>query len=416
MTRRAAAPQPGSRPRILAIIGSGETTRTLAAVHRDLFKRLGDAATGTLLDTTYGFQENADELSEKIVEYFGTSVERKLMVAGYRSRDSSPAATATAVAHIDEADFVLAGPGSPTYALRHWEGGPIADAVARKLRDGGVVVMASAAALTLGVVTMPVYEIYKVGADPEWLPGLDLLGPVLGASVAVIPHYDNSEGGTHDTRFCYVGERRLRVLEGALAPDTFILGVDGHTALVLDLDAATFRVRGTGGVTIRVDGRSRRFESGVDGPTTALCEAAADLGWRASDAPTPSPATPDIARDDDLNALEADFRSALAARDVTAAVDALVAYDAAAEPSTNDRVRFGSLLVRLGDAVSAGMTDPREVLAPFVDALLEFRTRARESGDYETADLIRRRLAAAGIEVRDGAGGSAWLLEEPART
>ena len=78
--------------------------------------------------------------------------------------------------------------------------------------------MASAAALTLGVVTVPVYEIYKVGDDPRWLEGLDLLGRATGLRAAVVPHYDNAEGGNHDTRFCYMGERRLRDLE-AMRPD-----------------------------------------------------------------------------------------------------------------------------------------------------------------------------------------------------
>ena len=76
--------------------------------------------------------------------------------------------------------------------------------------------MASAAALTLGVATIPVYEIYKVGEDPHWLEGLDLLGPATGLRAAVVPHYDNAEGGNHDTRFCYMGERRLQALEAAL--------------------------------------------------------------------------------------------------------------------------------------------------------------------------------------------------------
>ena len=52
---------------------------------------------------------------------------------------------------------------------------------------------ATAAALTLGAFTVPVYEIYKVGEDPHWLEGLDVLGSV-GLSVAVVPHYNNAEG------------------------------------------------------------------------------------------------------------------------------------------------------------------------------------------------------------------------------
>jgi cysteinyl-tRNA synthetase len=49
-----------------------------------------------------------------------------------------------------------------------------------------------------------------------------------------------------------------------------------------------------------------------------------------------------------------------------------------------------------------------------VTALLELRGRARAGRDWETADLIRDRLAAAGVEVRDEAGGSTWTLPEPA--
>src|SRR4051794_28646499 len=105
-----------ARPRILVLVGSGETTPRLARVHRDLFRRLPDTATGALLDTTYGFQENAEELSEKIVDYFATSVRRPFSVATYRTRNGAPTEAAAAVARIDAADYVLAGPGSPTYA------------------------------------------------------------------------------------------------------------------------------------------------------------------------------------------------------------------------------------------------------------------------------------------------------------
>ena len=137
--------------------------------------------------------------------------------------------------------------------------------------------MASAAALTLGVVTIPVYEIYKVGEAPSWLPGLDLLAAATGLRAAVVPHYDNAEGGNHDTRFCYMGERRLRILEGQLPPGTFILGVDSHTALVLDLDRGTAAVAGLGGVTVRVDGRSSVIPSGSEVSIDALAAAAREL-------------------------------------------------------------------------------------------------------------------------------------------
>ena len=259
-------------------MGSGETAPTMAKVHRALFERFDRRTAGaTLIDTPYGFQENADDLTARIVDYFRVSIGREMSVASYRTRDVGPVASATALARIGEAEYVLSGPGSPSYALRQWAEGPIPAALATKLSGGGIVTMASAAALTVGIVTIPVYEIYKVGDAPTWLPGLDLLGPATGLSAAVVPHYDNAEGGNHDTRFCYIGERRLRILERAMPEGTFVLGVDSHTALVLDLERRTATVLGLGGVTVRAGGRSRVFPNGSEVPIDALAAAADEV-------------------------------------------------------------------------------------------------------------------------------------------
>ena len=165
------------------------------------------------------------------------------------------------LAAIRTADWVFAGPGSPTYALSRWRG-QVADALRDRIAAGtGLTVIASAAAAAIGCLALPVYEIYKVGADPHWLEGLDLLS-VLGLKVALIPHYDNAEGGTHDTRFCYLGERRLAMIESELPADAAVLGVDEHTALVLDLDAQDVQVLGRGGVTVRKAGVSTVLPAG----------------------------------------------------------------------------------------------------------------------------------------------------------
>ncbi len=267
-----------SMPRILTIMGSGETTPTMARVHRAILDRLGKRPVpAVVLDTPYGFQENADDITGRTLEYFRVSVGAPFSVASFRSADADALARETALARIREARLVFAGPGSPSYALRQWSGSEIPRLLARKLADGGAVTMASAAALTLGRFTIPVYEIYKVGEAPRWLAGLDLLTP-LGLPVAVVPHYDNAEGGNHDTRFCYLGERRLRVLEAELPEEVFILGVDGHTALVLDLDAGTASVLGLGTVTVRKDGRSTVFPAGSEVPIAGLVEAAGNAG------------------------------------------------------------------------------------------------------------------------------------------
>jgi hypothetical protein len=420
-------------PRVLAIMGSGETAPTMAKVHRALFDRFGPGAVpAAIIDTPYGFQENADELSARTEEFFATSVGNPVGVASFRSADVDAVTEATAVARIREARYVMAGPGSPSYALRHWTGTGIPEALAEKLAGGGIVTLANAAALTLGVVTIPVYEIYKVGEDPRWLDGLDLLGSATGLRAAVVPHYDNNEGGTHDTRFCYMGERRLRTLEAQLPVDVFVLGVDSHTALVLDLDEGSATIAGLGGVTVRVAGRSTRFDAGSALPIQAFGDAARSLAaGETTDAvhdaalagrsggpgsATAAPAPPALR--DAMADLEGTFVDSLEhgrAREAVAALldldSAIAARLRAGEDSPdldNASAMFRSLIVRLGE----GATDSgdRETIDALVGGLVEARDAARANRDWTTADRIRDRLAAAGVEVRDGAEGSSWVL------
>ena len=45
---------------------------------------------------------------------------------------------------------------------------------------------------------------------------LDLLG-AYGLELAIAPHWNNSEGGTaFDTRYCFIGKRRLKEMESLL--------------------------------------------------------------------------------------------------------------------------------------------------------------------------------------------------------
>ena len=73
------------------------------------------------------------------------------------------------------------------------------------------------------------------------------------------------------------------------------------------------------------------------------------------------------------------------------------------------------LVVRLGDLARVGVRDPREVIGPYVEVLLELRGRARDARDYALSDLVRERLGAAGVEVRDTPDGVVWALRSPDR-
>ena len=98
------------------------------------------------------------------------------------------------LAAMRDADMIFLGPGSPTYAAAQLRGSLAWQRLLARHRRGASVVTASAATLAIGRYVLPVYEIYKVGADLHWQEGLDLLGPY-GLSLACIPHWNNAEGG-----------------------------------------------------------------------------------------------------------------------------------------------------------------------------------------------------------------------------
>jgi len=411
--------------RILAIIGSGETSPTMTTVHGDLLARLGPPPVpAVVLDTSFGFQENASEVCAKTVNYFRDNVRHPIAVASFRRAGTADQlAYETMLAQLREARYVFAGPGSPSYALRHWRGSAIPEALAEKLRSGGCLVFASAAACTLGPFALPVYEVYKAGEDPHWLDGLDLLAEV-GIKAAVIPHFSNTEGGTHDTRYCYMGERRLRLLEEMLPEDAYVLGVDEHTALIVDLDAGAAEVRGNGGATLRRRGHQQRFERGATipldvlraGPTTAdqtrVLESAS--ASRVELQAGTDPFMEGVAGYRDA------FDTALGQGRVDDALSEFLALDRhiwdwsrdTLDSDAMDRARslMRTMLVRLGGLAKEGARDPRSVVGPYVEAILALRGKAREQGRFDDADALRDALLQLGVEVRDTHDATQWRV------
>jgi len=419
-------------PRIITIMGSGETAPTMVKTHRELMARLGSRAQGVILDTPYGFQENAAELAQRAVDYFKQSVGHAIDVAGLaRLKSVDPTGESivdeVAVEHglnrVRDSDYVFAGPGSPTYALAQWMETPLPEILTSKIRSGGILTFSSAAALTLGRFTVPVYEIYKVGMEPHWLEGLDVLSAV-GLNVAVIPHFDNAEGGHHDTRFCYLGQRRLDVMESMLPTDAHVIGIDEHTGLVIDLDEGTATIVGNGSVTVRIRGSSTVHESG----TTVSIDALREPGsTRVSAPPSPAQHAPTYADAGVGTSLAAAaesarlvFETALSNLDGTTAVRAILKLETAIHQWSADtlqsddmdfaRATLRSMVVSLGDAALSGLVDPSTIIGPFVDSLLELRARVRSEKLYDVSDLIRDRLVELGIEVRDTPQGASWEL------
>ena len=234
----------------------------MAPLHRSLVASLPKRSTPSslvALDGSYDFQTNRAEMGEKIAVFFRSKVGIPTTVIGLPETDRAgadlaPSALAPTIAGLNAADLIFLGPGSPSRALRRWGGTPIVDQVITRIQNGATLITSSAAAAASGRCTIPVYEIYKAGTNPVWLDGLDVIGALTGLAVAVVPHWNNNEGATHDTSRCFIGEGRLQQLERTLPDGTAILGIDEHSALTIDLGANSVTVGGKGAVTIRIPG------------------------------------------------------------------------------------------------------------------------------------------------------------------
>ncbi len=359
---------------MIVLMGSGETSPTMVELHKSLVAQSGGV---TVVDTPYGFQANADELTAKTVQYFAQSVGTTAQVATLRRADLPAVEVGRALAAVRASRYVFAGPGSPTYALEQWEPVGMVDALEAVVRDGGIVTLASAASVSSGALTLPVYEMYKVGKAPFWLPGLDLMGR-FGFRVVVVPHFNNTDGVTHDTSCCYVGRARLDVLR-AEAPDVPVLGIDEHTALVLDTETGTAKVLGQGSVHLLVGDVDHVVETGG---TLDLRGLLADAGVLT---------TPVVAEQSAPRGLV----PAIEARDAGAVLEALLA-------ELPDDPALAAAVAALEPVLTAGWTDRT---AAYVDLLLEVRARARTEKLWPLSDLLRDGLAALGQVIEDTPDG-----------
>ncbi|WP_141726855.1 hypothetical protein [Streptomyces niveus] len=408
---------------VLALMGSGETSPTMVTLHRELAAHLRHEPSAVILETPYGFQVNRDAISAGAREYFRRSVGLTTVVAPDTDAGSDGVRD-----QLRRADWVFSGPGSPSYALGRWHTQRVGEILHERVRRAhGVTVMASAAACTVGFAALPVYEVYKAGHPPVWLDGLDLTG-ALGLRVAVIPHYDNAEGGTHDTRFCYLGEPRLAALERELPDDSAVLGIDEHTALLIDLDTSLARVWGRGVVTVRRRGVSVPVGAG----TVLTLDQLRDLvgGKRrapdtipaprtAADAPGAAPTADSPPTLQEAVAMaEARFDRAHAARDAEKMVAAVLDLEAVIAAWGADmeedqggewaRTVLRGMIRQCVPHAQRGMDEPQATLERLVPPLLDLRGQLRSRSAYDAADHLRDALAAGGVHVHDSPRGSEW--------
>jgi hypothetical protein len=254
---------PSLAPGLVALLGSGETSSAGGQVYDLLARSFAAPLKVALLETPAGFQPNAAQVAGKIADFLRVRLQNyrpdiALVPARQRGTPYSPDDP-----HISQpicaAELLLLGPGSPTYAARQLRDSLAYQRLVARQRRGAALIAASAGTIALSASALPVYEIYKVGQDLHWQPGLDFFGPY-GLRLAIMPHWNNSEGGAElDTSRCFMGQARFARLLELLPPATTVLGIDEHTALVIDLAEARCQVLGRGAVTLLRAGTERRF-------------------------------------------------------------------------------------------------------------------------------------------------------------
>jgi len=337
-------------PGPVALFGSGEIAPAGRRVHEMLFQRLDPPIRVAILETPAGFQPNSAWVAGRLAEFVEQSLQNfhpQVTVVPARRRDGSYSTDdPDLAAPLLTADYVFAGPGSPTYAVRHLADTWAWHVMLARQRRGANLALASAFAIATGAHALPVYEIYKAGEDPHWVPGLDLFRPY-GLELAVVTHWDNQEGGANlDTSRAFMGAERMRRLEAMLPPSTTLLGIDEHTAVVLDFAQGTAQVVGLGGVTVRRGGEERVFPDGTTFPLDVLGQ----IRIPALDEGLPAEVV----------------RAVLAAEEA------------------------------------------EQALPPEVAALIEEREAARDAKDWARADALREQLAQMGCAIEDTPQGPRW--------
>jgi hypothetical protein len=222
-----------------------------------------------------------------------------------------------------------------------------------------------------------------------------------------------------------MGEPRFQTLEAMLPEDVHVLGVDEHTACIMDLGRNEARIRGLGGAVLRRGGSALCLDRNAVVSLDVL-----KGNWRAqSPQPTPAaPEAPDAAsgppRSDSfwesIHALEERFQTAQDAHDAESMSAVLLELDRFIWTSSRNmeseefisqaRELLREWVVMLGASLSARPRTTDECLGPLVEELLRLRDDLRRRKRWEEADALRDCLQRARVIIEDTGAGSRWRI------
>jgi hypothetical protein len=246
----------------IVLFGSGETSPSGRKIFDSIFQSLPLGPQVALLETPAGFELNSAQVIGRIGDFLDHRLQNyqpQIRVVSARKRGTPDSPDEPQVVEpLFSADMIFMGPGSPSYAVRQLTDSLAWNAILARHRLGAVIALASAAVVAISTYALPVYEIYKVGEDIHWKPGLDLFGHY-GLPLVFVPHWNNNDGGEElDTSRCFMGKERFTLLMQMLPAELTVVGIDEKTGLIIYPQSGTCKVVGLGGVTLIHTGESHQ--------------------------------------------------------------------------------------------------------------------------------------------------------------
>lgn len=224
----------------LALVGAGEFLETMNAVDRQLLDRAGGDKVAILPTASAPDGAGVPEKWIRMgVDHFTRLGAQPDGILALTREQCEDAAIADRVA---AADLIYFSGGKPDFLrqtlvqTRTWA------AVEAVLKRGGVVAGCSAGAMIMGGYVPDFSRRAGVPLITRWIESFALI-----PNSIVMPHYDEFP------------ELMVNLMFGRRPADSYVIGIDGHTALV-GLDG-TWQVLGAGRVTVRHGRGTRRYRN-----------------------------------------------------------------------------------------------------------------------------------------------------------
>ncbi len=258
----------------IAFLGSGETSLAGGRIFEALARLIPPPLRVAVMETTAGFELNSPQVAGRVADFLQTRLQNynptiDLVPARKKGTEFSPD-NPEILKPLLTANLIFMGPGSPSYAVRQLKDTLAWDIIRARHRLGATLIFASAATISVGAWTLPVYEVYKVGEDVHTKRGLDLFGDY-GMNLSFVPHWNNADGGIDlDTSRCFFGIERFEQWRSLLPPENIVVGLDEHSGVIVDFEAGCCEVSGVSSVSVLKSDDMKIHPAGAKFPFSEL--------------------------------------------------------------------------------------------------------------------------------------------------